>query len=155
LDGLSCDGTHWCAALTIDSLECTNGFTSCNGNCEEPVNSAFIQTNGAPTGPPSPQLADDATFTPNRSTLLMNPGDKLKIRIFDNAAQGALETRVQDLSTGQTGFMLACDGGLRRPVSVPMARPARTTCTWTWPPDRLDSGPSARERAAPGQISGA
>jgi hypothetical protein len=107
VDGLSCDGTHWCAALTIDSLECTNGFTSCNSNCEEPINSAFIQTNGVPTGPPSPQLADVATFTPNQSTLLMNPGDKLKIQIFDNAAQGALETRVQDVSTGQTGFMLA------------------------------------------------
>jgi hypothetical protein len=107
VDGLSCDGTHWCAALTIDSLECTNGFTSCNNDCEEPVNAAFIQTNGVPTGPPSPQEADVATFTPNRSTLLMNPGDKLKIQIFDNKAQGALETRVRDLSNGQTGFMLA------------------------------------------------
>lgn len=107
VDGLSCDGTHWCAALTIDSLECTNGFTSCNNNCIEPVNFAFIQTNGIPTGPPSPQEADVATFTPNRSTLLMNPGDKLKIHIFDNTAKGALETRVQDLTTGKTGFMLA------------------------------------------------
>lgn len=106
-DGLSCDDSHWCAALTIDSLECTNGFTSCNNDCIEPVNFAFIQTNGIPTGPPSPQLADLATVTPNQSTLMMNPGDKLKIRIFDNRAQGALETQVSDLSTGQAGFMLA------------------------------------------------
>jgi hypothetical protein len=37
----------------------------------------------------------------------MNPGDKLQIHIFDNRSAGALETRVRDLSTGQTGFMLA------------------------------------------------
>jgi len=45
--------------------------------------------------------------TPNQRTLLMNPGDKLKIRIFDNKKAGALETAVDDLSTGRTGFMLA------------------------------------------------
>jgi hypothetical protein len=108
-DALSCDNTHWCAALTIDSLECTVSGV-CNNNCIEPVNFAFVQTNGVPTGPPSPQLANVKTVTPNRSTLLMNPGDKLKIRIFDNRAKGALETQVQDLSTGRTGFMLASAG---------------------------------------------
>lgn len=106
-DGLSCDDSHWCAALTIDSLECTPGFTVCNNDCVEPVNFAFVQTDGVPTGPPSPQLADLNTFTPNQDTLLMNPGDKLRIRIFDNKTAGALETRVSDLSTGETGFMLA------------------------------------------------
>jgi hypothetical protein len=106
-DALSCDDTHWCAALTIDSLECTANFTVCNNRCIEPVNSAFIQTDGVPTGPPSPQRADLNTFTPNQSTLLMNPGDKLQIRIFDNKAAGALETRVRDLTSGQSGFMQA------------------------------------------------
>jgi hypothetical protein len=76
----------------------------------EPVNFAFVQTNGVPTGPPSPQQANVETLTPNRSTLLMNPGDKLKIRIFDNRAKGALETQVQDLSSGRTGFMIASAG---------------------------------------------
>ena len=38
---------------------------------------------------------------------MMNPGDKLKIHIFDNKKAGALETSVDDLSTGKTGFMLA------------------------------------------------
>jgi hypothetical protein len=106
-DALSCDGIHWCAALTIDSLECTNGFTSCNPNCVEPVNFAFVQTNGVPTGPPSPQLQDEASLTPNRSTLRMGPGDKLKIRIFDNRGAGALETSIQDLTSGKSGYMLA------------------------------------------------
>ena len=74
VDGISCDNTHWCAALTIDSLECTTGG-SCNNNCTEPINFAFVQTNGVPAGPPSPQDANLRTVTPNRSSLRMNPGD--------------------------------------------------------------------------------
>jgi hypothetical protein len=105
-DALSCDNRHWCAALTIDSLECTASGV-CNNDCVEPVNFAFLQTNGVPTGPPSPQLANLNTVTPNQRTLLMNPGDKLVIRIFDDRAAGALETQVRDLTTGRTGFMVA------------------------------------------------
>jgi hypothetical protein len=106
-DGLSCDNSHWCAALTIDSLECQVGFSVCNNNCVEPINFAFLQTNGVPTGPASPQKANLNTVTPNQRTLLMNPGDKLAIHIFDNKSAGALEAQVRDLSTGKTGFMLA------------------------------------------------
>jgi hypothetical protein len=102
-DALSCDNSHWCAALTIDSLECQAGFGVCNNNCVEPINFAFIQTNGVPTGPPSPQKGTLNTVTPNQGTLLMNPGDKLNIHIFDNKKAGALETQVRDLSTGKTG----------------------------------------------------
>jgi hypothetical protein len=107
VSGIGCDNSHWCAALTIDSLECQAGFGVCNNNCIEPVNRAFIQTNGVPTGPPSPQRANLNTFTPNQRTLLMNPGDRLAIHIFDNKSAGALETQVRDLSTGKSGFMLA------------------------------------------------
>jgi hypothetical protein len=106
-DALSCDGVHWCAALTIDSLECTAGFTVCNNNCVEPINFAFIARNGVPAGPPSPQLSDLRSFTPDRDTLLMNPGDRLKIRIFDDRNAGALETRITDLTTGKSGYMIA------------------------------------------------
>src|SRR5260370_11357616 len=37
-DNISCDNAHWCAALTIDSLECTLNSAACNPNCIEPVN---------------------------------------------------------------------------------------------------------------------
>ena len=77
VDSESCSATKWCAALTIDSLECTFGFATCNANCEEPVNFAYLQTNGVPTGPPSPQLTDVSTFTAERHTLMINPGDVL------------------------------------------------------------------------------
>jgi hypothetical protein len=111
-DSISCDNTHWCAALTIDSLECTLGFATCNPNCVEPVNFAFIQTNGVPTGPASPQEADLATFTPNADTLLMNPGDKLTIQMSDQPVPHqrrtyAFEVVIHDLTTGQTGYMQA------------------------------------------------
>ena len=56
-DSISCDNSHWCSALTIDSLECGPSF-NCNNDCVEPVNFAFIQRDGVPTGPPSPQESD-------------------------------------------------------------------------------------------------
>ncbi len=56
---------------------------TCNPNCEEPVNFAFLQTNGVPAGPPSPQLADVSTFLPNSHTLLINQGDVLQVSISD------------------------------------------------------------------------
>ncbi len=110
VDSTSCDDTHWCAALTIDSLDCTTGFANCNTGCEEPVNFAWIQRDGVPTGPPSPQESDLATSTPNSQTLLLNPGDQIKVHMFDAALSGgghAFEVRIDDLTTGQTGYMQA------------------------------------------------
>jgi hypothetical protein len=109
-DNISCDNTHWCSALNIDSLECTLNFNQCNPNCEEPVNFAFIQTDGVPAGPPSPQLTDLNTFTPNANTLLMNPGDRITVHMSDAAAPGggkAFKVVIQDLTTGKSGFMQA------------------------------------------------
>jgi hypothetical protein len=108
VDGVSCDNTHWCSALNIDSLECTVSGT-CNNNCVEPVNFAWIQTDGVPTGPPSPQLSNLATFTPNAHTLLMRPGDRIKIHMFNAAVSGgdALKIVEQDLTTGASGSMVA------------------------------------------------
>jgi hypothetical protein len=103
-DAFSCDQTRYCAALTIDSLEC-NLSGACNSNCVEPVNFAYIQTDGVPTGPPSPQLANVSTLTPNGKTLYMNQGDSLKVTIQDTSA--GLKTTVADLTTHQTGYMVA------------------------------------------------
>jgi hypothetical protein len=105
VDAPSCDATHYCAALTIDSLEYTFNFASVNPNCVEPVNFAYLQTNGVPAGPPSPQLTNIATFTPNAKTLMMNPGDVLAVTITDTT--NGLLTRVHDVTTGKTGFIVA------------------------------------------------
>jgi hypothetical protein len=111
-DNISCDNTHWCSALNIDSLECQgSGFAPepCNPNCTEPVNFAFVQTNGVPPGPPSPQLSDNTSFTPDAHTLMMNPGDKIIVQMFNARIDGghALEVRETDLSTRQVGYMIA------------------------------------------------
>jgi hypothetical protein len=102
--GISCDLTHWCAALNIDSIEVMRDG-NVNQNCTEPVNFAYIQRNGVPPGPPGPNTATDATFNPNAHTLLMNQGDHLRITITDSSA--GLVTRIEDLTTGQSGFMVA------------------------------------------------
>jgi hypothetical protein len=111
ISNISCDKTHWCASLHINSLECqiVNGNSVCNPNCTETTNFAFIQTNGVPTGPPGPDTATDATFTPDGQTLLMNQGDRLLITIKDAPGnrRGGVLTRIDDLSTGQSGFMIA------------------------------------------------
>jgi hypothetical protein len=105
VDAPSCDPTHWCAALTIDSLEAGFNFVGLNPACTEPVNFAFLQRNGVPTGPPSPQLTDVSTFTPNSQTLLMNQGDTVVTSIHDTS-QGLLAS-VTDQTTHQTGYIVA------------------------------------------------
>jgi len=105
IDGPSCDARRYCAALTIDSLECTFAFATCNGNCIEPVNFAFLQMDGVPAGPPNPQQADVSTFTPNRHTLMMNQGDVLQVTIRDTP--NGLLTRIDDLTTHRSGSMVA------------------------------------------------
>jgi hypothetical protein len=102
---ISCDRQHWCASLHINSAECTFQFAFCNPNCTEPTNFAFIQMNGVPTGPAGPDNATNATFTPNDETLLMNQGDTIKATIKDTP--GGLLTRIDDLTTGKSGFMVA------------------------------------------------
>jgi hypothetical protein len=62
-----------------------------------------------PAGPPSPQLSDLSTVTPNAHTLLMNPGDVIRLSLFNAKIPGghALEARETDFTTGQSGFMIA------------------------------------------------
>ena len=105
---ISCDLTHWCASLHINSLEnMDNG--KLNPNCTETTNFAFIQRNGVPTGPPGPNTMTAASATPNVETLLMNQGDQLRITIRDvhGDESGGVMTRIDDLTTGQSGFMIA------------------------------------------------
>ena len=101
--------TQWTAALNIDSVS-QNGNTgqgnnaACGGAIEY-VNYAFIQLDGVPPGPPNPLLQNNNTFTVNANTLYMNPGDELEVSQFDTAH--GLKIVVRDLTTGQTGFMVA------------------------------------------------
>jgi hypothetical protein len=105
---ISCDLTHWCASLHINSLEnMDNG--KLNPKCTETTNFAFIQRDGIPTGPPGPNTMTAASATPNAETLLMNQGDRLRITVKDAPGNvfGGVLTRIDDLTTGQSGFMIA------------------------------------------------
>ena len=102
---VSCDLTRWCASMSVFSLECNYGYRYCNPNCEEPLNFAFVQTDGVPTGPPGPADATIKTFTPNAQTLLMNQGDQIRVTIKDS--KKGLVTQIEDLTSGQSGFMVA------------------------------------------------
>ncbi len=104
-DAPSCDQKFYCSALTIDSLECTFGFATCNNNCVEPVNFAYLQRDGVPAGPPSSQLSNDASLAPNGKTLKMHQGDALKVSLADTP--DGLRVEVDDLTTHQSGFMVA------------------------------------------------
>jgi hypothetical protein len=104
-DAGSCSRTQYCAALNIDSLECTFGFAFCNSNCIEPVNFSYLQTNGVPPGPPAPQDPNAYTWLGNAKTLRMNPGDVVVVSITD--PPGGLTATVRDLTTGQKGYIQA------------------------------------------------
>jgi hypothetical protein len=133
IDNESCSSTQWCAGLTIDSLECTNLYGTCNTSCEEPVNFAFIQRNGVPTGGPGPGDSDEDTSIPNSETLLMNPGDKVTTHMFDAPAPGggdAFEVKIDDLTTHQTGVMQASAHNGFQVVNM-----LCQTETWNWQPE--------------------
>jgi hypothetical protein len=54
---------------------------------------------------PGPGNANSKTITPNAQTLLMNQRDQIRVTIKDTSA--GLLTMVEDLTTKQTGFMVA------------------------------------------------
>lgn len=121
LTQLSCDATHWCAAMTIDSLKCDPNASACNPNCTEPVNFAFIQRDGVPTGPPGPASTTNATFTPNEQTLLMNQGDDITVTMHDTP-HGVINM-LTDNTTGQSGYMVASAANAFQSLNVQTCAP--------------------------------
>jgi hypothetical protein len=102
--------TKWTAALNIDSFQ-DNDNTGQGNNAAcvkftngEYVNFAFIQTDGVPFPPGSPSPLGPFVST-NANTLRMNGGDELIVTIADTPH--GLRVTVQDLTTGQSGFMVA------------------------------------------------
>ena len=100
---MSCSATKWCAAVTIDSLEAAFGFEGLNTACEEPVNFAFLQRNGSPPGRRARNWPTGERHA-QRQTLEINSGDVLSCR---SPTPAGFTARITDLTTGQTGFMVA------------------------------------------------
>jgi hypothetical protein len=113
---ISCDFTHWCAAVAIFSLQAEYGALHgpgsppdavANENCIEPANFAFITLSGHPVGPPGPDTLRLQSFVPNHDVLRMNPGDDLTVTLQDTPA--GLLSQLTDTTTGQTGTMVASE----------------------------------------------
>lgn len=128
--GYSCDATKWCAALTIDSLS-ENPVTGQNNNSAclstvgiEPVNFAYVTKNGIPQAVPNPVQFNPADQTPDpKKVLFMNQGDHVVVSLHDTAH--GLRTELQDLTTGESGFMTASAANGFGQVQFD---PAGTTC---------------------------
>ena len=108
--GIGCDATHWCSAMNIDTFQDNENTGDFNNNAclnsvgPEPVNFAFLTKNGASPDPGNalhpehfiPRLAHD---------YLMNPGDKLRVHLFDTP--NGFTVTVDDLTRGTHGSMVA------------------------------------------------
>jgi hypothetical protein len=108
--GNSCDATKWCAALNIDSvsIDYNKGLLN-NASClatagVEPVNFAFVTTNGTATAPADPTNNDRFNLDPTRD-LFMNSGDVLQVHLFDTAA--GFKVDILDVTARSHGSMTA------------------------------------------------
>jgi hypothetical protein len=119
-EGFGCAATQYCAAMTIDSLTLDqNTGQANNAACDnyilggiEPINWAYVTKSGVSQAPADPLFT--GTFSsPNfaavnpdyNKDLLMSPGDRITIHMFDRAAGFRVE--LFDRTTGQHGSMTA------------------------------------------------
>ena len=136
--GFGCTATQYCAAMTIDSrtLDQANGVEN-NADCNnyvlggpEPVNWAYVTTSGQSQAPANP-LFTGTLSNPNFAAvnpdptkdLMMNPGDIIKIHMYDTPA--GLRIDLDDLTTGQTGSMTA---SIANGFGHIMYEPSSSTC---------------------------
>ena len=129
------DQTRWCAALNIFSEQIDGAtFTPNNSDCinralggSESVNNAFITRNGVPLEPANPLRAVFGSFNDDSNNVLhMNSGDTLIVFIHDTP--DGLKVHIHDLTTGESGFMVASSAnGFGQLVYNPSA----TSCTVT------------------------
>lgn len=147
--GDSCDAHAYCAALNIDSLnENYNTGDVNNNDCLskvgiEPFNFAFITTNGVATGPANPLDATASTYTPDPSQdLFMNPGDKVRLRMFDTSA--GFKVVIKDLTAGTQGSMTASVANGFGAIDFDPSASACTVTDQAFHPAYATSSPSTR-----------
>ena len=103
---------HYFAALTATSLS-VNDTTHQRNNIDclrkvgiEPQNFAIVTRNGIPLFPANPLGVEFGKFRFDLdNVLLMNPGDVLRITVRDS--ESGLLVQIEDLTTGDSGFMVA------------------------------------------------
>jgi hypothetical protein len=108
--GLSCTATQWCSALNIDTFQNNSNTGALNNTAclntvgPEPVNFAFTTKNGVASDPANPLHPEH--FTPNLANdFLMNPGDELRVHLFDS--RNGFRVTIDDLTAHTHGQMTA------------------------------------------------
>jgi hypothetical protein len=141
--------TQYTAALNIDSFSFNmNTGQNNNRDClnrvgQEPVNFATITKNGVPLFPANPLGVAFGTSSPNiNNVLLMNPGDTLRVTLQDTA--GGFMVLIQDLTTGQSGSMVANPQAGFGQVHWNPAAAACTVDPYTFHPMYSTSSPNTR-----------
>jgi hypothetical protein len=119
-EGFGCAATVYCAAMTIDSRTVdqntgTENTEACNDYIlggPEPINWAYITKSGTSQAPANPLFTGtfDApnltAVTPDyNQDLLMKPGDRIRIHMYDTAAGFRID--LADLTSGESGSMTA------------------------------------------------
>jgi hypothetical protein len=119
-EGFGCTATQYCAAMTIDSrtVNQNNGVentAACNNYIlggPEPLDWAYVTTSGKSQAPANPfftgtfSAPNFAAVNPDPTKdLMMNPGDTIRIHMFDTAA--GFRVDMADLTTGGFGSMTA------------------------------------------------
>ncbi len=119
-EGFGCTATQYCAAMTIDSrtVDQNNGVentAACNNYIlggPEPIDWAYVTKSGRSQAPANPLFTGTfsapnfAAVNPDTTKdLMMNPGDTIRIHMFDTGA--GLRIDMADLTTGDSGSMTA------------------------------------------------
>jgi hypothetical protein len=115
-DGFGCTPKHWCANMTIDSLEYDQNTGELNNEAcdqltlggEEPVNWAYITKSGKPQAPANPIDTNNnpAALVPDpKQVLFMESGDVIRVHMHDTPAGYRVD--MKDLTTGGHGSMTA------------------------------------------------
>ncbi|MGZ4305959.1 MAG: hypothetical protein ACXVSL_13970 [Solirubrobacteraceae bacterium] len=140
-EGFGCTGTQYCAAMTIDSFSSNqntgvDNTAACNEYIlggVEPINWAYVTRNGKSQAPANPLFTGTfdnpnlSAVTPDTSKdLLMNPGDRVRIHMYDTPA--GFRVDMFDLSTGQHGSMTA---SVANGFAHILYQPNSSTCTAT------------------------
>ncbi|MFL5796722.1 MAG: hypothetical protein ACJ77A_02170 [Actinomycetota bacterium] len=136
--GFGCAAHQYCSALTIDSLSLNqNTGKAETPDCDnyilggiEPINWAYITHNGVSQAPANPLHTGtfsnpnlDAVTPDYAKDLLMRPGDRIRVHMFDTAA--GFHVDELDLTTGDHGSMTASiDNGFGHVLW----RPGASTC---------------------------
>jgi len=136
--GFGCSAHQYCAAMTIDSLSLNqNTNKGETPDCDnyilggiEPINWAYVTKSGVSQAPANPLHTGtfsnpnlDAVTPDYSKDLMMNPGDRIHVHIFDTAA--GVRVTMDDLTNGQSGSMSASiDNGFGHVLW----RPGASTC---------------------------